>query len=218
MTDPPTDADLACIMAYCAAASATTGEAKYMGDGNWQAVTPLDYRMVAKFLGDNAQANADLFVQARTDLPLLVAALRELRSPLGDEPQRTHCQRCGRADGLDAAVSDEDWERISGGQVAILCLWCMDQLAAEKGIGKLPDVGISAVLHFAGRAIYAESHTIWDEELDCQRALRELREFATDVLGYMERDDGRWYGSAMKDRARALLGQDKEGGADGRMP
>lgn len=104
------------------------------------------------------------------------ADLRELRSPLEDEPQRTRCQRCGRADGLDAVVSDEDWERISGGQFAILCLWCMDQLATEQGIGKLPDVGVSAVLHFAGRAIYAESHTIWDDELDSQRQLRELRE------------------------------------------
>src|SRR5688572_3028829 len=59
------------------------------------------------------------------------------------------CQRCGRRDGLDAVVTDATWRRIAeaAGNVNLLCLWCMDALAAELGIAE------DLSLHFAGRAL-----------------------------------------------------------------
>ena len=62
------------------------------------------------------------------------------------------CHRCGRRDGLDAVVSDEVWAAISGRTDGggILCLWCMDELAAERG---LEDVSVR--LYFAGRALFS---------------------------------------------------------------
>ena len=63
------------------------------------------------------------------------------------------CQRCGRRDGLDAVVSDDMWEKISGrgDGGGILCLWCMDELADKRGTGG------EITLHFSGRALYGTS-------------------------------------------------------------
>lgn len=62
------------------------------------------------------------------------------------------CQRCGRRDGLDAAVTDEHWAIISGRTDAggLLCLWCMDDLAAETGLEHVP-----VRLYFAGRVLFS---------------------------------------------------------------
>jgi hypothetical protein len=70
------------------------------------------------------------------------------------------CYRCGRRDGLDAFVPDEVWAQISptDNEGGILCLWCIDQLCAEKGIA------CSASLHFAGRAITGTSQSDADSE------------------------------------------------------
>lgn len=93
-----------------------------------------------------------------TDMPALLAEverLRRLHAPIDSYA----CQRCGRVDGLDAVVSSELWATLSEGRIlgpagevgdgtwSLLCLWCMDELAAEKGI--TADVA----LHFAGRAL-----------------------------------------------------------------
>lgn len=75
-------------------------------------------------------------------------------------PSSYPCQQCGRRDGLDAAVTDEFWELLTGRDDGggLLCLWCMDKLAAEKGI-----VGY-VMLHFAGQALVGgNGPTIWDE-------------------------------------------------------
>ena len=67
-------------------------------------------------------------------------------------PDAPPCFRCGRRDGLDAAVDDDTWARISGRTDGggLLCLWCMDELAAERGLENIP-----ARLYFAGRALYS---------------------------------------------------------------
>ena len=62
------------------------------------------------------------------------------------------CQRCGRRDGLDAAVTDEQWAVISGRTDGggLLCLWCMDELTMERGLEHVP-----VRLYFAGRALFS---------------------------------------------------------------
>ena len=75
-------------------------------------------------------------------------------------PESYACQQCGRRDGLDAAVTDALWEQISGRTDGggLLCLWCMDALAAEKGI-----IG-AVMLNFSGRALVGfDGPTIWDD-------------------------------------------------------
>ncbi len=79
----------------------------------------------------------------------LEAELRKMRNVL---PERSPCSRCGRRDGLDAAVDDSMWARISGRTDGggLLCLWCMDELAAEKGLQHVP-----VRLYFAGRVLFS---------------------------------------------------------------
>lgn len=75
-------------------------------------------------------------------------------------PTSYPCQQCGRRDGLDAVLTDELWEQLTGRKDGggLLCLWCMDEIAAEKGI-----VGY-VMLHFAGRALVGgDGPTIWDD-------------------------------------------------------
>lgn len=62
------------------------------------------------------------------------------------------CHRCGMRDGLDAVVSDKVWATVSGRNDGggLLCLWCMDEIAAEKGLGPL-----RVELFFAGRALFS---------------------------------------------------------------
>lgn len=78
--------------------------------------------------------------------PGLVRVVRAIGGRMLDE--RSLCGRCGTRDGLDAMISDEAWAAISGRSDGggLLCLWCIDVLAAERG------VAYHAVLHFAGRA------------------------------------------------------------------
>ena len=72
---------------------------------------------------------------------------------------RRACQRCGRRDGLDAVVPNAAWRRIraAAGGADILCLWCIDEIAAGHG------VETSAALHFAGRALHASSNVRFAE-------------------------------------------------------
>lgn len=70
------------------------------------------------------------------------------------------CQRCGWRSGLDAVCPDVLWERISAhaGGVNLLCLWCIDAIAADLGLA------FSVSLHFAGRAVHGNSRSDADDE------------------------------------------------------
>lgn len=80
------------------------------------------------------------------------------------------CGRCGRKDGLDAVARPEVWAALSeDGRWNLLCLWCMDEIAAEKGITH------RLSLHFAGRALHGTSDSDANEaHVDrlCERAER----------------------------------------------
>jgi hypothetical protein len=74
----------------------------------------------------------------------LIAALENAHREIGrlgtvQQPKSDtySCQRCGRRDRMDAVVDDKIWKKISpnGDHGGILCLWCMDALCLEKGIG-----------------------------------------------------------------------------------
>ena len=106
--------------------------------------------------------------------------LGEARSPI---PTAYACQECGRRDGLDAQVTDGAWEQLTGRTdgTGLLCLWCMDKLAAEKGVTAF------VMLNFAGLALSgADGPTIWDDdeateklldaETRCVQAVAELGE------------------------------------------
>jgi hypothetical protein len=75
-------------------------------------------------------------------------------------PSAPACMRCSRRDGLDAFLPDDAWEAVSGRTdgSGILCLWCMDAIAVEKGIR------CSATLHFKGRALTGTSNSDNDRE------------------------------------------------------
>ena len=62
---------------------------------------------------------------------LLQTALERLNTPI---PSAYACQRCGRRDGMDAVLTSDVWARIAGDAWNLLCLWCIDALAAEQGI------------------------------------------------------------------------------------
>lgn len=85
---------------------------------------------------------------------------KERDAAVGPIPTSYACQECGRRDGLDAAVTDEVWEQLTGRTGGgLLCLWCMDKLAVEKGITA------AVMLHFNGRALVGvDGPTIWDED------------------------------------------------------
>ena len=71
------------------------------------------------------------------------------------------CDRCGRRDGMDAAVTNEQWEIISGRSDGggYLCLWCMDEIACEKGITFV------AELYWVGKAGSSAGYGERDEEV-----------------------------------------------------
>ncbi len=84
-----------------------------------------------------------------------ISRLRRLHEPRHDSYP---CQRCGRRDGMDAVVESKLWNKIMNkrppkdkeGVGGILCLWCMDALALEKGVsGKV-------TLHFPGWALVSK--------------------------------------------------------------
>ncbi len=86
-----------------------------------------------------------------------VSRLRSLHEPRHDAYP---CQRCGRRDGMDAVVENRLWNSImneldikgSEGVGGLLCLWCIDALALEKGVsGKVQ-------LHFPGWALVSNKY------------------------------------------------------------
>jgi hypothetical protein len=45
------------------------------------------------------------------------------------------CKECGRKNVVGFRVTDAMWDRIMGaGDQRVLCIWCFDERAAEKGI------------------------------------------------------------------------------------
>jgi hypothetical protein len=44
------------------------------------------------------------------------------------------CKRCNRANPVGFDLTDEAWERIAGGRWNVLCLLCVNELAAPLGI------------------------------------------------------------------------------------
>ena len=80
---------------------------------------------------------------------------RNARVAANDFPRNRHghipCERCGIDSGLDAILDDEVWALIAPvpecPEAGVLCLWCMDELLAEKG------VKARATLFFRGKAL-----------------------------------------------------------------
>lgn len=98
------------------------------------------------------------------DIARLEHRLSETQTPI----ESYACQKCGRRDGLDAGVTNEVWAQLTGHDDChgLLCLWCMDKLATEKGITAF------VMLHFAGRALVgADGPTIWDEDEATEKLL-----------------------------------------------
>lgn len=64
------------------------------------------------------------------------------------------CKICGRRDKFDFSVPDEIWEQIVPSEMAsrVICLFCFDDLAVEKGISYYLD----GPLYFAGDAMMFE--------------------------------------------------------------
>lgn len=60
------------------------------------------------------------------------------------------CNRCGHDQGITVVLPNEDWAKMCPfpDGVGVLCLWCMDRIAAEKGLGP-----IEGTAHFEGAAI-----------------------------------------------------------------
>ena len=105
----------------------------------------------------------------------LAAALEAAEQPIDSYA----CQRCGRADGLDAVVPDAIWAKLeekSGCQ--ILCLWCIDHLCAEIGWGG------SASLFFAGKNVTGTSQSDTDAA-----HIRKLAERSEAAEGREDRTD-----------------------------
>ena len=73
---------------------------------------------------------------------------------------RPACDDCGRADGLDVDMLVKHWAAISGRTDGggVLCLWCIDRRAAERGLS------FEVFLHFAGRAVYAVGESSAESE------------------------------------------------------
>ena len=146
---------------------------------------PLTPERMAEIAGQDALTADDLlFIEQHTELwkdylepgyitrtyvahwlLTLVAAARErdaayaaANAPI---PTAYACQQCGRRDGLDSSLSHDDWGQIAtlAGGKNILCLWCIDAIAASN------DLHLFAVLHFAGKAVTAGSWpTIYDDD------------------------------------------------------
>lgn len=132
------------------------------------------------------------------------ARLKQILEPVVDTYA---CDRCGRRDGLDTSIAHEDWAKVSEkDRWKLLCLWCMDELAAAQGMT------MTAELYFAGKAIHSKLYGA--EPGMGERKRRELEQaalaFYADEANYarkwavngIEADGGA--------KARAALSDDEE--------
>lgn len=81
-----------------------------------------------------------------------------LKHPL--ERETYACDRCGVANGLDTSLPREQWEAIAGDEWGVLCTWCIDKIAAEKG------VQYEAWLYFVGDSGHSR---LYDSDADDYR-------------------------------------------------
>ena len=96
---------------------------------------------------------------------------RQARIDAANFPRNRHgyiaCMRCGLDCGMDAIIPDDAWALIapdeSGG--GMFCLWCMDELLAEKGMRNIP-----VALYFPGKALLS---LLYDDVADAIRTLAE---------------------------------------------
>lgn len=83
-----------------------------------------------------------------------VTKLEYLHKPRHNEYSGDGCQRCGRTDSLDAVVPLDLWNEIApkSNGTGLLCLWCMDEIALEKGLsGKVE-------FHYPGLALVSKEY------------------------------------------------------------
>ena len=158
----------------------------YPVDVNWTGhPLPLVMRepLIAVALADPAHAYGDTreevlwLIHAETGEnwadPSPAVARGERDRLLNRTPQDTYrCQRCGVRDGMDASLPNSQWAAIAGDEWRLLCLWCIDALATEKG------VQYEAHLYFNGvsgrSALYdSDKDHRWTELLEEARGERD---------------------------------------------
>lgn len=120
---------------------------------------PLDLDAIEEMLNlaIDQKSTADTIALAVGTIPALIAALRTAQQQLaaeraareGPRPEKYACGRCGRRDGLDVSLKPADWAALESPH-EILCLWCIDDLAAEKGLR------IVGRVYYGGRADYEQ--------------------------------------------------------------
>lgn len=106
-----------------------------------------------KWLGSSIEKLCEQLGLCMADRAAQQAEITRLVAPIDSYA----CERCGRRDGLDAVAADELWSQISEGR-NLLCLWCMDAIAHEKGLTG------SLTLHFCGKALTGCSQSEADAE------------------------------------------------------
>ena len=107
-----------------------------------------------------------------TDRQRQLQQAQEERDKLKFRADSYPCDRCGADYGMDASLPNSEWKAISGGNYDILCLWCIEELAQEKGLS------YTAYLYFPGKAgrsaLYeGDKDERWPELLDQARADRD---------------------------------------------
>jgi hypothetical protein len=88
------------------------------------------------------------------------------------------CQRCGIDCGMDAIIPNELWDAIAPEpewpEAGMFCLWCMDELLAEKGLsGRVK-------IYFPGKALLSEMYEVTEQAEARETALRDALELAKD--------------------------------------
>lgn len=101
-----------------------------------------DLREIVKLVGvdadDDPVASVEEYVeQSRAVSRTADQAIQEL-GRLKNRADSYGCDRCFAIYGMDAHVPDEIWAKLAakadGSAYSILCLWCMEEIAKEKGI------------------------------------------------------------------------------------
>lgn len=97
---------------------------------------------------ESARAEAEYEVRSR------IAAATFSRDRYGYIP----CERCGHDAGMDAVVPFEVWRQITPHpeypDSGFLCVWCMDEVCAERGVRGPVDV----CLYFTGEVLRSQAY------------------------------------------------------------
>jgi hypothetical protein len=75
-------------------------------------------------------------IEERDSLRAKLAAAEKERDAAINRADSYACERCGIRTGIDAVVPHDVWNKLSpnSDETGLLCLWCMDSIAAERGI------------------------------------------------------------------------------------